>query len=156
MRTLAILFTVVLLAAAVLGCAANTQRTQESGSFTELSNPPMGRLAHPIGSYLTIEGHRSDSDKTKNPEVYVIDTVNGAKLGRPVPVWIENLRLPRPNPSVRCVINGYETFRWWGQPEEVRAAEGWEEAQHSFQPGFFFRATSIKKPANLHVANEGS
>lgn len=153
MRTLVISFTVVLLAAAVLGCAANTQRAQESGSFTELSYPPMGRLAHPIGSYLTIEGYRSD--KGKNPNCYVIDKVNGAKLGRPVPVWIENLKLPRPEPSTRCVINGYETFRWWGQPEEVQLAEGWEEAQMTFQPGFFFRATSVKTPGELQVVTQG-
>ncbi|NVM24168.1 MAG: hypothetical protein HWN68_20610 [Desulfobacterales bacterium] len=153
MRAIVFQFTFVFLAVGVLGCTENIQPPEGGASFTNLGNPPTGRLGHPIGSYLTIEGYRSD--KGKNPNCYVIDKVNGAKLERPVRVWVENLKLPRPEPSTRCVINGHETFRWWGQPEEVRAAEGWEQAQHSFQPGFFFRATSVKKPANLHVANKG-
>ncbi|HUU19827.1 MAG TPA: hypothetical protein VMW72_21935 [Sedimentisphaerales bacterium] len=152
MRAIVFQFTFVFLAVGVLGCTENIQPPEGGASFTNLGNPPTGRLGHPIGSYLTIEGHR---DPRKNPSSYLIDMVNGAKLENPVRVWIENLKLPRPDPSVRCVISGYETFRWYGQPREVQLAEGWEEAQMTFQPGFFFRATSVKKPANLHVANEG-
>jgi hypothetical protein len=153
MRAIVFQFTYVFLAVGVLGCAENIHPQEGGASFTNLGKPPMGRLGHPIGSYLTIEGYRND--KGMNPNGYIIDKVNGARLDRPVIVWVENLKPPRPDPAVRCVINGYETFRWLGQPEEVCAAEGWEEAQHSFQPVFFFRATSVKKPANLHVANEG-
>jgi len=154
MKRLVIPLTLVLLVAGALGLAQSTKRPQKGDSLSNLRKRPTGRLGHPIGSYLTIEGHRSG--KVKNPNSYVIDTVNGVKLEKPVRhVWIENLKLPRPKPATRCVINGYETFRWWGQPKEVRAAEGWEEAQHSFQPGFFFRATSVKRPADLHVALKG-
>ncbi len=152
MREFIFQFTFVFLAVGVLGCKENIQPPEGSASFTNIGKTPMGRLGHPIGSYLTIEGYRND--KGKNPNDYVIDKVNGAKLDRPVIVWVENLSPPHPEPSVRCMINGYETLRWWGQPEEVREAEGWEEAQHSFQPVFFFRATSVKTPANLQVANE--
>jgi hypothetical protein len=154
MRGLVIQAIFVIAAAGVPGCTENNQPGDGGVSFTDLGNPPRGVLGHPIGSYLTIEGYRSDTGM--NPNWYVIDKVNGAKLDKPVRVWIENLKPPRPEPSTRCVINGFETFRWWGQPQQVRAAEGRQEAQHSFQPGFFFRATSVVKPANLQVADKGA
>lgn len=153
MKTLVMPLPLVLLVAAALGSAGNIQGAQESESFTDFGNPPTGRLGHPIGSYLTIEGRRHD--KGMNPNSYVIDTVNGVKLEKPVLVLVENLKSPLPEPSAHCVINGYETFRWWGRPEEVRVAEGWERAQHPFQPGFFFRATSVRQPVGLQVAVKG-
>ncbi len=74
--------TFVFLAVGVIGCTENIQPPEGGASFTNLGNPPTGRLGHPIGSYLTIEVYRSD--KGKNPNCYVIDKVNGAKLDRPV------------------------------------------------------------------------
>ena len=121
----------------------------EPGPREAMGNPPMGPLGHTIGSYLTIEGYRRG--KGKDPSSYVIDTVNGVRIEKPVTVGIMNLKLPRPDPAIRCVINGYETFRWDGQPDEVRHAEGWEAERFPFQPVYSFCATSVRQPADLHV-----
>jgi len=109
---------------------------------------PMGRLGHPIGTYLRIEGVREPS---KNPSSYRIDKVNGRPLDEPIGVWIENLALPRPDLSVRCVINGYERIEWIGEPSQASRAEGRMESQIPFQKVSRFHATSIVQPQGLSI-----
>jgi len=109
---------------------------------------PMGRLGYPIGTYLRIEGVRLDN---KNPSSYRIDKVNGRTLDEPVGIWIENLALPRPDPSIRCVINGYERIEWMGEPGQVSKAEGRLAGQLPFQQVWIFRATSIVQPQDLSI-----
>ena len=62
MRKVVIPLTFALLIAGAPGLADSTRKR------------PMGRLGRPIGSYLTIEGHRLG--KGMNPNSYLIDTVN--------------------------------------------------------------------------------
>ncbi len=114
----------------------------------QVGSIPMGLLGHPIGTYLRIEGVRGGD---KNPSTYRIDKVNGQPLAEPVLVWIENLALPRPDPSVQCVINGYEFIEWIGEPAEASRAEGRLEAQMGFQKVWRFHATSIVQPGSLSI-----
>ena len=115
-----------------------------------VETPQMGTLGYPIGTYLTIEGHRDDT--SPNPDSYVIDRVNGAQFQKPVNVSIQNLHLPRPDPSERCVINGYELSMGRARPQPPRGAAPPPIAAHS---GFIFWATSVREPADLRVAETG-
>ena len=77
--------------------------------------------------------------------------VNGKRLESPVLIWIENLALPRPDPSVRCVVNGYERTEWMGEPDEVTKAEGSDGTQLNFQRVWLFRVTSVVEPQGLEI-----
>ena len=54
------------------------------------SGIPRGRLGHPLGTYLTIEGVRAEAGKV-GTQTLVVDTINGQKVDEPVGIWIDNV-----------------------------------------------------------------
>ncbi len=119
---------------------------------THLEIPP-GKLGHPLGTYLTIEGARWDTAnvKTAGPNTLLVDTVNGKKLGSPVPVHLENLQDPGLPKGERCVLRGHETGRMIGVPDEVARAEHILRPQAGWQFWRTFVVTSVVSPNSVKI-----
>jgi hypothetical protein len=112
---------------------------------------PAGKLGHPIGTYLKIEGVRVEGPKYAG-RTLLVDTVNGKKLAHPTDVAVENVdALPT---SSRCILRGYETGGMVGVPPAVFEAAK-EEGKVLSQPqaGWQFRrwfiVTSVIEPKDL-------
>ena len=114
---------------------------------------PKGRLGHPLGSYLTIEGLRAEAGKV-GTQTLLVDTINGKKLNEPIGIWIDNVAsLPE---GERCVIKGYETGKMIGTPPAVIQAakeSGRDVAgpQAVWQFRRFFVMISSVQPESLTV-----
>lgn len=112
---------------------------------------PKGRLGHPLGTYLTIEGVRAEAGKV-GTQTLLVDTINGKKLDEPIGVWIDNVAsLPK---GELCVIKGYESGKMIGTPPA--AIEAAKEAgkditvpQAGWQFYRFFVMTSSVEPEGL-------
>src|SRR5881628_3830354 len=78
---------------------------------------PNGRLGHPLGTYLTIEGVRVEEDARSGARTLRVDTVNGKKLDKLMDIVIENVA-PLPQ-GTRCILRGCETATMVGTPPAV-------------------------------------
>jgi hypothetical protein len=112
---------------------------------------PSGRLGHPLGTYLTIEGCRVEGPKT-GERTLLVDTVNGKKLDPAIPVGVENIE-PLPK-DARCVLRGYETGSMVGMPPAViEAAKEEGRTVNVPQAGWQFRryfiVISVVQPKDL-------
>ena len=108
---------------------------------------PIGRLGYPIGTYLTIEGVRSERGKVGTQSL-LVDKIGDYKVPEPFGLWIENLELPE---GVRCVLKGYESGQWIGTPDNVLKATGALPQQAAWQFHFHFLATSVEEPKDLKL-----
>ena len=142
-----ILTAIVLVFGSVFAMAAADASATNKHPPTALGDVvPMGKLGHPIGTYLTIEGVRAEQGKV-GVRTLLADMVNGKKLERPVYVWIDNIdSLPKED---RCVINGYESGRWIGTPPDVSAKVHGTEQQALWQFWRFFLIVSADRPKEL-------
>ena len=106
-----------------------------------------------LGEYLTIEGVRAERGKV-GTRTLIVDTLNGRKLRKPVPVWVDNLDLPS---KQRCVLKGYETGSMIGDPPATLAAareqgkKGSSPTQAAWQWRPYFVVLIVKAPAGLEV-----
>jgi len=113
---------------------------------------PAGRLGHPLGTYLTVEGVRAEKGMKVGVNTLLVDTLNGKKLDIPIGIWVENVdSLPK---DTRCILRGYETGSMVGLPPAVREAakeEGKEIGgpQVTWQFRRYFVATSVVEPKDL-------
>jgi hypothetical protein len=116
---------------------------------------PAGSLGSPLGQYLTIEGIRYEPKPAimvDTTSTLLVDTVNGKKLSKPIPIQIATVRaLPKEG---RCVLKGYEDGRMGGTPPAAFKAA--EEAGRPLELGtavwgwrFYFVATSVVSPEGL-------
>ena len=135
----------LLLALAPLGCAGPPAQEQEQEQEQEESTLPAGRLGHPIGTYLRIEGVRAEHGKVGNRSL-LVERVGERSLSSPTEIWLDNLPLPK---DTRCVLRGYETGRWIGVPPEVEAAGALEPQQALWQFWRYFIVTSVEEPPAL-------
>jgi hypothetical protein len=114
---------------------------------------PNGRLGHPLGTYLRIEGVRAEAGKV-GTQTLLVDTVNGAKLDPPIGIWIDNVSsLPK---GERCIIKGYESGKMIGTPPAViqAAKEAGRDIalpQAAWQFYRFFIMISSVQPQGLTV-----
>lgn len=107
---------------------------------------PAGRLGHPIGTYLQIEGVRAEQGKVDD-HTLLVDRLGGSPLSPPTAISIDNLdSLPK---GARCVLRGYETGRWIGVPPGVEASGEVEPQQAMWQFYRTFIATSVQEPPAL-------
>lgn len=115
---------------------------------------PAGRLGHPLGTYLTIEGVRVRPEEGKKVGVntLLVDTVNGKTLETPIGIWVENVdSLPN---DAHCILRGYETGRMVGVPPAVIEAAK-EEGKDITVPQVgwefhrYFIVTSVIEPKDL-------
>ena len=107
-----------------------------------------GRLGHPLGTYLTIEGVRDESGKVGNYTL-LVDTVNDQKLIKPIGVPISNIHRAGLPKNTRCVIRGYESGQMIGVPFNVAKAEQLDIPQAGWQFYRYFIVTSVLKPESL-------
>jgi hypothetical protein len=92
---------------------------------------PGGVLGHDLGTYLTIEGVKAEGVKIA-PNTLLVDTVNGKKLDRPVPILVRFCDFDRNRfdletlvvmpVGVRCVYKGFESGTMMGVPQAVSDA----------------------------------
>lgn len=127
---------------------------QDPGPCPETT--PIGKLGHPLGHYLKIEGIRAEEGKV-GVCTLLVDTVNGQKLKKPVEIWIENVKLLE---GRRCVLKGYESCRMIGLPPALEAAaresgEKVNQVQAAWQMRFYFVATSVVSPNDLRITKDG-
>lgn len=106
---------------------------------------PIGRLGHPIGTFLRLEGVREEQGKVSHGTLRV-DRVDGEALAIPIDVVIEDVSLPA---GERCAVSGYETGRWIGLPPDVQRAENLPLQQAGWQFVFTFVMTSVQAPPSL-------
>lgn len=107
---------------------------------------PNGRLGHPLGTYLTIEGVRAERPKS-GVNTLLVDTVNGKKLDTPIGIWVDNVdSLPK---NTRCILRGYESGKMIGVPREVTEKEHTSQPQAVWQFFRYFIVTSVVEPKDL-------
>ena len=126
---------------------------------------PGGLLGNQLGTYLTIEGVRSEGTKTETGTL-VVDTVDRKKLDSPISLVIRgagvvnqnlqpaDLNLPA---KQRCILKGFESGEMIGVPPAVRAAakeQGWQEVpmspvQWQWRP--YFVALVVVEPKGLEL-----
>jgi hypothetical protein len=122
---------------------------------------PVGLLGRPLGEYLTIEGTRYEPKPAvmvDTSRTLLVDTVNGKKLSKPVPIYIATVRLlPKEG---RCVFKGYESGRMGGTPPAAYKAA--KEAGKPLEPRtlvwgweFYFVATSSVRPKGVKIIPGG-
>jgi len=112
---------------------------------------PKGKLGHPLGTYLTIEGVRFGVDKIGKAKIdshtLLVDTINGKKLDRPITISIEtSASLPM---QERCVFRGYESGRMVGVPFEAARAENIPLPAAVWHFHRYFVITSVVRPEGL-------
>lgn len=104
----------------------------------ERPRPPGGLLYDAIGEYLTIEGVRvQESGFGITERSFLVDTVNGKKLSKPVHIEVWGVDLPR---QKRCVLKGYENGQMAGTPpayeQAVKAKDLDPKDLHTVQVGW--------------------
>src|ERR1035437_8950098 len=114
---------------------------------------PAGKLGHPLGTYLRIEGVRADGFKTGGHPL-LGHTINGKKREKPIAVWVENVESLLT--EGRCILRGYETGRMIGTPPaEIDAArEAGKEMsvpQAAWQFRRYFIVKSVVEPKSLKL-----
>jgi hypothetical protein len=98
-----------------------------------------GRLGHPLGAYLSVEGVPETRGKV-GTSTLLVDTVDGRRIEPPVSVWVDNVTFAQ---GSRAVLKGYESGRYIGMPIEVTRATGMAP-QAGWQFQRYFIATSIE------------
>ena len=136
----------------VVSAQTNNPAAEPNPVKLHTGDVPIGSLGLPVGSYLTIEGLRTDGGKTGG-RTLLVDTVNGAKLAEPVGIWVENMDAL---PGGRCVLKGYETLQMVGAPPAYFAAakEAGRDAttpQAGWQVRLYFVATSVVGPSGVKI-----
>lgn len=139
----------------ILACLCSCARTPPQQVEQSVHPPqlgsvaiPSGRLGHPLGTYLTIEGVRMEKGKV-GTRTLLVDTVNGQKLTEPVGVSIDNVKHPGLPKGTRCVIRGYESGEMIGVPFAVAKAENIPLPQAAWQFRRYFIMTSVIEPKSL-------
>lgn len=126
---------------------------------------PGGLLGDQLGTYLTIEGVKSEGVKVESGTL-VVDTVDGKKLDKPISLVIrgasvvnQNLRPARLEipAKQRCIFKGFESGEMIGVPPAVSAAakeQGWQEVPMSpvhWQWRPYFVALVVVEPNDLEL-----
>ena len=126
---------------------------------------PGGFLSDQLGTYLTIEGVKTEGGKIETG-TFLVDTVNGKKLDKPISLLIRgasvvNQNLQRAGLDLpekrRCVLKGFESGEMIGVPPAVPAAakeQGWQEVPMSPVPWHwrpYFVALVIVEPKGLEL-----
>lgn len=106
---------------------------------------PLGRLGHPLGTWLHLECARDTNGKV-GPHDVLVDRVDGRVCDPPIAMHLDNLAVPV---GERILLAGYETGRWIGMPPAVAEAEGLPLTQAGWQFAHAFVVTSVRAPESL-------
>ena len=139
--------------------------SDDGNTVTVKPRQPGGLLGDQLGTYLTIEGVKSEGVKEESGTL-VVDTVNGQKLDKPITLVIRGavvvdhnlqparLELPA---KKRCIFKGFESGEMIGVPPAVAAAakeRGWQEVPMSpkhWQWRSYFVALVVVEPNDLEL-----
>jgi hypothetical protein len=145
------------LSALAMPLAIGQQPPAPGGGKVEPNGPrhPSGKLGDDLGAYLTIEGMKLEEGKV-GERTLIVNTVNGKRLKKPIPIWIHNLDLPS---KTRCVFKGYETGHMIGTPPAVYEAakeQGREVGggQAAWQWHSFFVVLIVAEPKGLELPKD--
>lgn len=129
---------------------------------------PGGLLSDKLGEYQTIEGVLSEGLKTESGTL-LVDTVNGQKLAKPIPLLIRGAVIVNHNlqpaslsipPKQRCKLKGFELGEMIGvAPAVMKAAneQGWKETPLSpvaWQWRPYFVALVVVEPQGLNLSRQ--
>jgi hypothetical protein len=121
----------------------------------QFSNPPMGVLGLPLGTFAVIEGTEHHTSLRWGSDDLVVEGINGKKVARDVRIMTEwPSQLPdKKIPGKRYVLHGYEKGKWEGQPDGLPKDEplGWTQ-QAGFSFDHIFVVTSVEKVDGVTVA----
>ena len=142
-------FSAIILLICICGCI-NKQYEEPVHPRQMTSTPiPTGKLGHPLGTYLTVEGKRFDGIKSGRSTL-MVEKVNGRKLVKPVNIWVENVKHPGFPKNIHCVIRGYESGKMVGVPFAVAKKEkNITIPQTCWQFYRYFIMTSVVKPDSI-------
>jgi hypothetical protein len=139
--------------------------SSDRNSVSVQPRQPGGFLDDQLGTYLTIEGVKSEGVKEESGTL-VVDTVNGKQLDKPVSLVIRGavvvdhnlqparLELPA---NRRCIFKGFESGEMIGIPPAVAAAakeQRWQEVPMSpkhWQWRTYFVALVVVEPNDLEL-----
>ncbi len=126
-----------------VGQSPATAENENTQSLTP--RQPVGLLSDELGSYLTIEGVLSEGVKIETG-TFLVDTVNGKKLEKPISLVVRGARLVNHNlqPAIldlpakqRCTLKGFESGEMIGVPPAIAVAateQGWRDVPMSPVP----------------------
>ena len=139
--------------------------SDDRNTVTVRPRQPGGLLGDQLGTYLTIEGVKSEGVKDESGTL-VVDTVNGTKLDKPISLVIRGavvvdhnlqparLELPA---KKRCILRGFESGEMIGVPPAVAVAakeRGWPVVPMSpkhWQWRSYFVALLVVEPNGLEL-----
>jgi hypothetical protein len=148
MRIMRTRFLIVAIASSLLaGCAATKSLVLASdvGNQTVV----LGWLGRPIGTELAIHGHKLPWEVKSDPRAFLVDSVDGQKLARPVALfvrgiqaWPDNAEATIRGQEVGVIEFGYAFAS--GPPDEPRR----QIVNMSFEP------LEVIEPKNLKLGDE--
>ena len=126
MRTLLLLSTLLILACMTFSNEKPVNSSGDTISYTELQKVT-GRLGHPLGEIISVEGVILDEDARQMKEdlgktLLKIEKVNEQKLAQSVVLSLEYFALSKPpeaKPGDKVKYAGYESGRFDGIPSEA-------------------------------------
>jgi hypothetical protein len=114
-----------------------------------------GKLGHPLGAIVTIEGQAADDTYTREKAdagrtLLRIESVNGKQLRREVVfpfVVIETVSIATPSVGTRFKFVGFETGEFIGMPDGVfKYVEPFATTGYYFRSSFVVISNALKKP----------
>jgi len=120
------------------------------GLSSTASEIPEGRLGHPLGKYLEIEGVRAGLERGKvGVNTLLVHRIQDKELSEPIGIWIENVdALPE---GTKILLRGYESGKMIGLPHEVAEKENIPLPQAGWQFYRYFLVTSVVTPNDLTI-----
>lgn len=117
--------------------------------------PPVGILGLPLGTFAVIEGTEKPTGMRLGPDDFVIEAINGKKLGHPAGIETEwSSEFPEKRTlGKRFILHGFERGTWMGSPDLPASETGGKltQAQLAFQFIPHFVVTSIEKVDDVAV-----
>ena len=128
----------------------------ESTMLYHSSEPPMGVLGLPLGTFAVIEGSEHHTSKNWGSDDFVVESINGKKVEHELRIQTDwPSQLPdKCVPGNRYVLHGYESGKWQGQPDGLPKGEplGWTQGA-GFVFDHIFSVTSVEQVNGVTVAD---
>ena len=138
----------VVLALFTAACESPGVHSTAQDARAALQRTPDGSLGFPLGTYLSIEGFRTEGVNLGPPTLRV-ERIGDKACAPPIILPIDyGLRFELPR-GVRCVLRGYESGRMVGIPGAVAEAERLPLQQTVWHFFRHFVVTSIVEPESL-------
>ncbi|MDZ4818842.1 MAG: hypothetical protein SGJ20_07700 [Planctomycetota bacterium] len=150
---LAVAMVLLCFVGALSSLSGEPQATKQAVELPLVPQQPGGYFGEILGTLQTIEGVMDERHVRIVPSnSLLVDTVNGKKLTRPIPIEVRNAKLPA---KARCVLKGYELGEMNGQAPAVDELEFGKGAQPLRQLVWhwrpYFVTLAVVEPADLKL-----